>query len=623
MVCCVHNSTVYADAFSSSATSLGKTIYSGGSSFISGMAQSFGYVPDSYTYSFRVFNDTPGPIMAAIQGEANVMGATFAGDIDDGNGMNLAAFQDSGDTFLNKKLYLRVWLAAKYDDVSSYAHAATIGSYVLGVGAVFGGIAVTSEMASDAFFDKKITSLPNGENDKNVYCYHAFTAVDETLSVTVQGEYLGVKDVTSEFSGVFYNSIPETNNTEISLDFMKNGTTYTVTLEPNSFSLLQSSSWFIGSIRPQSGESRNFVFKQSGKAIGQIPISPVGIANVATDPNDPKKIVIAGPMTYTFEVYQKSTSSPAQVVMQGLNVGNFKQPEGRVRDINPLECKIWYASAQQTQEADKTDSGSSEVDYSSIPLDITDSLWLSYKTKDQTVQMKLEPGSVVDVNLLRPQVTEASASMYMAFIQSTNDEKSKEFLNRLHQGAIGAGATFSKITDPMNLDNIQTNTLSNATGIIQDTGPEGTGLTGYVVLVDFMYPRGLGSGPYYYSIPSPSLQLSNLASMLYFSDESYDENGELKSDVLKDFATKVVGWIQKYPTNSASVKSDVESYVRSVGNKNLFDKTDSTKFTTYATTMINLFLTGPISISKPPIIVQAGTNWYAFTMGGVPKGWPK
>lgn len=622
LACCTGNVTIRTDSSSNAVTQLGNEIYSGGSSFLSGMAQSFGYVPSSYIYSFRVFNDTPGPIMVAMQDEANVMGATFAGNIH--SGMNLSAFQDSSTTFLNQQLYLRVWLAAKFDDVSSYAKAATVGAYVLGVGAIFGGIAVTEEMRADAFFDKKVTSLIK-ENDPNVYFYHAFTSVDSSLTTTVQGEYLGVKDITTEFAGVFYNSIPEGSATEVSLDFIKNGTPYTVALEPNSFSLLQSDTPIIDSIRPQSGESRNFVFKQLGKVIAEIPISAIGIANVTADPNDSTKYVPAGSMTYTYQIYQKSSSSPAQVVMQGLNVGNFNQPVGRVRDINPLQCKVWYASAQQTEEAVKTNSDGStatETDYSSIPFDITDSLWLSYKTKDQTVQMKLKPGAVIDIGLLRPQISEASASLYVAFIDSTDDTKSKAFLDRLHQGTIGTGATFTKITDPTNSENIQANVSPNPNGVIQDIGSGGTGLTGYVVLSDTMYPRGLGSGPYYYSIPSASLQVGTLANMLYFSDESYDESGSLKSDVLKDFATRLVGWIQTYHSNPTSVKTDVTSYIQSTGNKNLFDQTDSTKLSAYATTMIDLFLTGPLSISKPPLIIQAGINWYAFTMGAVPTGWP-
>lgn len=588
----------------------GEEIYSGASSFLGGMAQSFGYVPSSYTYSFRAFNDTPAPIVVGIQQETNVMGGTFAGDLKDY--VQVGSFQDTGDYFQDKKLYLRVWLLRNASDISSYANASTIGAEAgLGIGAVPGGISVTEMARKDSFFDKKITSLTQ-ENDPYTYYYHAFTSGGVT-----KGEYLGIKDVTSEFAGVFYNSLPEADGNEVEFDFVKSGSTYTVTLEPSSFNLLESDTSVVNSIRPPSyDESRDFVFKQGSRTLATIAIAPEGIANVQTNP-ETNELEIVGPMTYTYNVWADS-SGTAQIGMQGLNVGNFDQPMGRVRDINPLQGKLWYMSAEQSQQATNSDGS---TDYSSIPYDIQEALWISYVTNDQVIQQKLEPGSVIDLNMIRPQIAEDSATMFVVLIKSIDDTKSKTFLNRLHQDLIGSDSLYTQIADPTNVSSITADITANENGIVVDNQAEGsTGLTGYVVLTDTFYPRGLGSGPYYYSIPSGQLQIGSLANLLYFSDGSYDSSGSLSSEFMQDFSQNVVQWIKEYSSGPDQVESSVISYMQANGADGIFD--ESGALTISGEAMIQNFLTGAISISNPPVIRQAGTNWYPLTMGSVPSGWP-
>ena len=80
--------------------------------------------------------------------------------------------------------------------------------------------------------------------DATIIFYHYRAYSDRTIPKV---EYLGIKTTTPEFNGVFLNSATQA----VSLQYMKNGVTYVVTLEPDTFSLLSSDSWVKNSIRPQ------------------------------------------------------------------------------------------------------------------------------------------------------------------------------------------------------------------------------------------------------------------------------------------------------------------------------------------------------------------------------------
>ena len=83
---------------------------------------------------------------------------------------------------------------------------------------------------------------------KNVYHYRAYS--ERTIPKV---EYLGIKTTTPEFNGVFLNSATQA----VGLQCMKNGVSYTVTLEPDTFSLLSSDSWVKNSIRPAKMAAKN------------------------------------------------------------------------------------------------------------------------------------------------------------------------------------------------------------------------------------------------------------------------------------------------------------------------------------------------------------------------------
>ena len=74
------------------------------------------------------------------------------------------------------------------------------------------------------------------------------------------------------------------------------------------------------------------------------------------DPNKAPTYVPADPMLYTYEVFQGSQG--LDVSMQGLGIGNYTQTVGKdstknvVRDINPLECHVWYQSSDQYKKTE-------------------------------------------------------------------------------------------------------------------------------------------------------------------------------------------------------------------------------------------------------------------------------
>jgi len=594
-------------------TNMKNQVSSGAGKFWEGTKQAFGVISDDYIYNYRVWNDTPGVIYVAEQNITGVLGAKFKGNII--KKMALAPNSNSGDSFYKRKLYVGVWLVGDTKKLDQWAknlpqhntwQEKVSGAVTLGLESLISGLVTTDKLEAIEIFNKNITVLGK-KNDPNIYYYRAYTNQGN-----VKGEYLGVKGVSNEFSGVFYNG---TKAKGVAVNFEKDGKEYTASLEPESFSLLSSTSGVENSIRPPKGKSRGFQFLVGGDSNTYLPIASEGIAVMVQNPKT-KKLELGPPMTYTYEVYTDKTGV-IRVGIQGLAIGNYTQPASeRVRDINPIIGKIWFQSVSQAEALAKKAKDIPETQFF-VP---SDQVWMCYKTEDYALEQKLEPGKVFDFTLLRPQLKEKNATLYIASLRTDDDKKAKQFLDRLSSGKIGMPAISTDVDKSLNKDAILSEVKPNQNGYIKD---DVSGVSGYILLNDTFFPQGVGTGPFYYALEPGNLQIGQLLNTLYLKESLYDKPGSLKSDVKEDLIKKIKTWITEYPQNEAKVTSEVKQYLLNNGNQMLLStETQAQELNDEGNIILDLFLNGAISIKNPPVMRQAGINYYVFGIGQKPKDWP-
>ena len=610
-------------------------------SFVDGMKEAFGSVPDEYKYSFRAWNDSPQDVVAASQKITGIMGANFTGDIT--QILALQPYQNSGKAFFNHRLRKGIWLCRTSDKIQKYAKSveegakwgAVAGSVLaapLGPGAFLGtgiGAALGSLIGGEiAYFTLKKVSIIHRDitdlvikNDPAVYHYRAYTDRG-----ALKGEYLGPKSATTAFNGVFINSLAR----DITMTFSKDDFEYKVTLEQNSFSILQSTSGIDYSIRPRTGDVRGFLFSDAGTSIGYMPLSPEGIANVSYD-KDTNTFVTTSPVLYTYEIF--SANGIAEIGMQGVGMGHFTQATkadgtlDRIRDINPIRAEIWYMSAEQAQEELEKENQQGE-EPAVFPFNPPEQVWASYVSDDYTMYTNLQTGSVTHFKCIRPKLSEAVKWLYITVLKTNDDTKSKAFLDRLHSGIIGQDAISTHVneTDIKNLlQDILFTPSINQNGYIDDT--KDSGVIGTILLADPFLSFGLGDGPFYYRISPPQLQIEQLISMIPLKSSLYqkDKGGELQlqTEVKNTLITNIVNWIMRYAAESDVVSKEIISYVMQYGDDTLFQDAKATKklLTTAGNKLIMAFISGPISIKNYPVVYQAGRSEYVYNFNKQPDDW--
>lgn len=616
---------------------------------VKGMLGAFGYLPDDYTVNIRIWNDSPGLLGVAKQEMTKILEAGFAGNVtriaehtQKGKKVpGLLPYTNTGD-WMKEKLYFTLWLLIdrgnlNYDEyktkVEDYALVGTaFPGFGTALGALFGGMKTTDELDKYKLYSKDMSQ----KDPDNVYHFRAYTKQGK-----IYGEYLGIKTVTQEFSGVFFNS---TDNNKISLEFLKDGTTYKVGLEAHTFSLLNSSTGNPTSIRGPKKENRAFTFYNDSSVVAAIPIPAQGVCNVQLDPKT-NKLIPGSPMVYTYEVFPGKlvNKKGPKVGVQGLAIGNFNQPfdpanpqKNIVRDINPLQCHVWYQSDQQAQTiaAQEIEAQAKAGEAPGTPptfYNFTEQVWVFYKTKDSTYQKKLSPGDVIDFNVIRPRLSEKNAWIYVVALKTNDDKKALTFLNRLADGVIGEDlkepvTKIKKFDVEMALTTIQTNTH----GLINDTAGSGSsGIQGFVLLTDKILPRGIGIGPFYYQINPPQVDVSQLIDLFssYLHEKNFTNiNGQmvLSDAVQKELTNNIKSWIALYQKKKNQVVQQVTQYLQEKGADALFsDPKAATKtLNDLGKKAVTALISDPVSIANYPQWVQGGTNQYVYYLGDTPKDWP-
>lgn len=696
----------------------GKNAFSGGLNMLEGMGQGFGYVTAEYKYSYRVFNDAPSSVFVATEQLTEFLGAGFRGELKnaivlgpnantgealynqqlyltvficgDTKNSALNQYQATPHNYLQKyggiagKLHLSgkgFWkvpakivnvigdiagvvgkdlgaIASGIIDIiqatSDAAKNAAISAFNSSLGSMF-GIKVAKGQVSDplerfALLSKTIYP-PAPKDDDKVYYYHAFARYNEKdQKLKMEAEYLDLAGTTSEFSGQFYNH----SSKNIPLQFTKDGKPYTVTLEPETFNLLQSSREVDYSIRPKSDDQAiGFQFYNQSVSettkLAFVPISSEGIGNVISTQQNPNKmvkkddLVVVGPKLYTYEVVD-TPQGPA-VGVQGLKIGNFDQPVSQnVRDINPAVCHLWFKDAKTAQaEMEKEQQAQNlPLDYNAVAFDIPEQVWINYKTADQVLQEKVPTGTVKDFYVLRPQIKEKEAWLYIVTLQTTDDAKAKKFLDRLSAGTLGTKAIYTDVTKEELDKKTVLSMKPNINGFIEDIqGPDASGLTGAVVLADWFSPQGVGDGPFYYELDPGVLRVDQFANAIWYDTKFYakdEKTGslQLKPEVLKELAALLPQWLGQYKTNPDTAKAALKKYLQEKGNAG--DPADAESngifvnakqlpaqrvFTEQGNNLFQTLVDGPISLKNYPIMRKAGTNWYTRNLGDKPDNWPQ
>lgn len=579
-----------------------------GENFGMGIAESFSgkCIKDDCNYTLMVWNDSPGPINVAIEDVKKVLGINFDGDIT--RTETVLPFThiggESNGVFWHMDLYFKV--ALQWDENNPGLYESYSASKK-----------PTNPTNWKTMFRKNI-AYPDA---KNIYYYRTYT--DKAMP---KAEYLGIKTTTNEFNGVFTNSAAQS----VILKFIKNGQTYQATLEPGSFSLLSSDSQVKNSIRPakDATEKRFLTFLKDGNVVAALPLMPDGICGMQPNPAKPGEFIPSEPMLYTYEVFQNGQN--VDVGMQGLAIGHYPQTLGAdakknvVRDINPMECHVWYQSIDDYKK--KMDPQDTDV-----PFEPDGQVWISYMTKDSTFQKKIKSGDVIDFSLLRPLVSEKKSSLFVVFVATHDEAKAKAFIKRLTDGVIGQDA-LEPVVKVSNFDaaTVLSDVKSNLKGIIDDTkGSGNSGVKGLVLLVDHFSPRGLGYGPYYYNISPALLRIDQLSGLFttFLDAKKISSDKENLKEKLKAFADtldkKIVAWIAAYQTNKSGTTQEITKFIQQYGADGFFEtKAGSKTFNALGQHGLDMLLTGPVSFANYPLIYQAGSNEFILLAGDKPKDWP-
>lgn len=535
-----------------------------------------------------------------------------------------------------------------------------------------------------------------------IHYFHTYALHGEPKAENVGNNDLegGPYAPTPIFDGVFFNNSPTDvkltfkklsgihDRTYNSAD---TGGTYTITLEPGSFNLLSAGEDEPDAIR-SSTELRSFNFTMGTKTLqiptgtlvkpegGQALVPKVGLGQEYTieakgaQPEEKK----VDPLTYTYEV---TGSSPDTffVGIQGFNMGYYNpigfvnesalspsdtgasselaaldaavknntvlayikslEDDGKlakIRDINPIDCFIWYQSIDQYNQENAPDA--KDQTQAEQTIDTHEQIWAVYKTADSVVQKRLMPGTVHAFSIIRPQVAEEKAYLFIFAINASTEGQAKDFLNyatdpqhELPEAILPSEAQAAQTVIP----------VLHETSYAQLTDTHNT--TGYLLLTDTFLPYGGGfSSPRWYKVPPPIHETSNeglvdtIASLCMADNATQKDYMQAYTNVLQ----QLPAWFDAFNKNKSSVDTskitavtatdtssatklkglipELTSFLKNNGNQFLF--TESTRqtpgaareFSDVGINQLYQILLGPIGFANPLIRHQAGSNEYLW-----------
>ncbi len=599
-----------------------------------------GKVPSGYDYSFQVFNGSNVSAFVDIHKSISVMGMR----VHQGGGASqgIAPGENTGDGFsgVNKThLYFSLEISA---GGSSY---------------------------SDPHFTLA------AKDDPTIYMYHCFNNCNSGSPAT---ELLGAGYTgTGAFSGRIQNKTAQQAAVTYTLTGPDTRAITIPDLDPYSFNYLTIPQGY--SIRPST-----LVFGASQKVI----IPAEGIGQIT----DAKKKT-SSPVTMNYVLLN---DSPTGAFETGVGPGNFDQPQtaGVIRDISPVQCQIYNQPAAQTAPIGQLMAQS--LPWQSVWCGYQGYAWSQTEQKIISTPMWQIPAGVnASCFLIRPSqsaaVKNGPARFFMVRItvpespSSTDIQNAQSFLSKLMTGKLTIkGLSPTKIGGPLitqaNVGSVSlvngqsfssqssfaptdsfvaypplsdtylgtTVSLSSLTvskkaellglelpsdvGLLEDPT---TGVTGYLIVTDLLTPYGTGSGPFFYLINPPYIDLSQMLGTLsnYASLCNYQAlTSDIFNQLVQTFLPKTLEqWVGGYMRNPTQVENSIASFLVLLGKGDVNNLTQAfTSDPSYyiqagakkllspqGNALLKLFLYGPCSVSQAPTYHKAGSSF----MSAQP-GWP-
>jgi hypothetical protein len=538
----------------------GTSVASVGKNLVDGFRSMGGYVPAGYQYSFCVFNGLQHPVTIKAKSMKEIMGAQFSGSAKDQ--MTINPGQSTGSQFTNISLYFEIECSDQTGTFFSETH------YQLGV-----------------------------RNDTTLYTYHTFQ--DEGGNSCAEEVGSGYS-TSSEFMGIIYNN---TQNV-VPVSFTLGSKQLTIPLEPQSFNYLTDVGTY--QIRPTTG-ALNF------GSYGSVVVAQEGMGQAASAPQGQKATIppTTSAAPYNYEIYGQTAFE------SGMGPGNFVQPtNGAMRSITPMPCYIWNQPANYSQAT-----------YSNtlIPVALpSESLWLLYtgpgwnaitQQLEQPFMGQIPAGQTVEALLIRPRLQDYTGRFYLIRLRTTDPNRAQAFLKSIANGTLKIPhLTYEPaLLTPKTISALQ-QPAPDSLGMLQDA----QGTQGYVMLEDVFLPYGLGSGPFYYSVPAPNYDVSQMFSTFTFL-QSFSNSSQIQQ-MATTLQNALTNWIQTYFTDPASVQASMKDFLLTNGATNcvITGKDGQKTLTAVGQTALNMMLYGPASITQLPICAMPGQNYQTQMPGGFP-----
>lgn len=624
-------------SFKSSAEGIGQTF----KQFGEGMAESFGLNPPGYHYSFRVFNNTDGDVSVEARRLKKLQGVMIRRHSIEEHVIGLAE-ETGASSFHHINIYLQVILRYKGDEV---------------------------------FTEGIVNMLPSYKKDKDVYFYNVYQD-----SAGVHGESLGIgRTTTSEFLGTVYNSL----STAQEITFKYANQTFHILIDPHSFNYLQSDKSIPNSIRPATGVEV-FDFGKTGK----IAVTAKGVASgkkkggswTSVNPMayhyeifQDGKIPLVATNGFVPGHFQQSTGmqlrtltptrcliwneSAAQAnkvaqaqAIAAAQAADRPQQAPTLVYVEPKNQTVWvaYSTPGWSDKTNKIDdtimtqipSGQAVQFFFIRPslnakslltkrelihtADIQPSKTFGKENTVKVLGINLDPVDIYnDIKEMAPKTPKAS--LFIVSLDTTNQQKAKQFLQNLIDGKVaipqGPSLVSSTLTEDLK-STLLSEKQSTTLGQMNDTT---SGVTGYLLAYDIFTPYG-SAGPFYYSVRPPQRDLMSTAGALkgYINPTVYKtQEGE------KTLMETVGKWVtlaaeQKTAKKAiALVQPKVLKYLQTNGIDRMFghgadNKLDKSKLNWLGNLGLNMIVTGPTGIVNAPVQWAAGMNHYVYTGSVMP-----
>lgn len=297
-----------------------------------------------------------------------------------------------------------------------------------------------------------------------------------------------------------------------------------------------------------------------------------------------------------------------QGIETGIAPGNFKQPtNGKVRDITPMQINIWNPSPA----APSDDSGSMDIDLPSQPL------WFMY-TGQAILQSGIvsnpigmvPSGKCLSLYILRPSVGQSLAQFFLIRLNTTDQDKAGAFLSLLSKTKLpeyDVSAAQMVMTDK-DKSKLLITKLPDRVGEITAHG-----VTGVIIGTDLFTPYGLASsGPFYYSVPTPSFAVGNVYSTFLQGLQP------LTKDAQTALLQNIKKWVNQYQTDPVGAREAVEQYLIQNGVPQIVTTHGTTSgLNSQGLLFLSTIMYGPTSISRMPVLYQGAS----ISSDTVPQDW--